>query len=133
MIQPCDTRPAVTLGAPGANRDQQFPVTAPQPISITCTFQRGEIAVVQVHGATDEAQALHVVARQAFPRQCYSVALGDPTGGRAEPFYMWVCNDSDRQAADQDQEDQKRNTMTLRNEGGHQPTDEGALNGRDYQ
>jgi hypothetical protein len=130
--QLCDPGSAVTLSARRGTCDAPLSVTAVPPISVTCTFPRGEIAVVQVYGALDEVQALHVVEQHAFPRSNYSVALGDPTQGHASPFYQWVCNESDRQQAQE--EDQKRSAHSLQNEvEGHQPTDEGALNDRDHQ
>jgi hypothetical protein len=112
------SRPTVTTAAPGAKRDADRAVTAAPPIisvpiPVTCTFPSGAIAVVQVYGAASQEEAVSIVERQAFPSCRYTVAAGDPTGGRAEPFYLWACNAEDQQQIQQI--DQKRSMEVLRN------------------
>jgi hypothetical protein len=76
----------------------------------TCHFPGGHIAVVFVVGAANDEQALAEVS-QAFTHCRYTVTKGDPTGGKAEPFYLWVCRQPQRE-----QTSAFRNMPTLRNE-----------------
>jgi hypothetical protein len=103
----------VTTLSPGVACDSQLPVTGEATIlaaarPFTCRFPSGKIAVIHVIGGTDEQARAEI--SQAFVCCSYSVEPGDPTNDHAEPFYLWVCQQSQQQP-----QDQKRNREMLRN------------------
>lgn len=56
----------------------------------TLTFAGGQIALLEVCGATNQEEA-HTIACTAIMRCQYTVTDGDQTQGRAHTFYYW-CN-----------------------------------------
>ncbi len=90
--QPYDTRPAVTMAAPGSRCGQQLHVTEIGAIAASrhtspCVFPGGEIAIVHVSGATSADHARAAV-RSAWHSCRYEVQGGDPTSGNAAPFSL---------------------------------------------
>ncbi len=101
----CDCQITVTTRAPGAVRDNPFRVTpaiAENHRTCTCIFAGpgAKIAVIHVTGAISQEQARAAVA--AMWQQCrYEVQDGDPTGGRAEPFYLHLTGKPERAEVEQ--------------------------------
>lgn len=56
--------------------------------TFTLVFPQGEIAVLEVRGASDQEQA-RTLACGAFPSCVYTVTDGDVANGHAEYFYTW--------------------------------------------
>ncbi len=90
-----DRWPAVTVSAPDGPCDQQLCVTAVTGITtshhtFTLVFRHGVIAVLHVHGASDQGEA-RAFACGVLPGSCYEVKDGDETFGCVKPFHAWTC------------------------------------------
>ena len=74
---------------------QQLVAPSAQPCLFTLTFRGGQIALLNVYGASTKQEA-RGIAESVIKNACYTVVDGDYAGGKAHCFYYWHVQAQER-------------------------------------